>query len=128
MWGDIKVRGKFLPGCRQSGFLGGNMFSPKEKGKNKQDGKRSQHFPLKERKTVKGKEQVKEELLCRLVTSYCPFCLMDSKSWIYLLLLYLKVILICSSLFMCLLLNYACFHVSIVFLPIKRACMDMDFI
>lgn len=34
------------------------MFSPKEKGKNKQGGKRSQHFPLKERKTIKGKEEV----------------------------------------------------------------------
>lgn len=35
------------------------MFSPKEKGKNKQGGKRSQHFPLKERKNIKGKAEVK---------------------------------------------------------------------
>lgn len=35
------------------------MFSPKEKGKNKHGGKRSQHFPLKERKNNKGKAEVK---------------------------------------------------------------------
>lgn len=84
---QVSVRGargsrKLLPAGRQAECVSGrkHVFTER-KGKNKQGGKGSQHFPLKERKTIQGMRRSKqEELLCRLLArSYC-FALLDAKA------------------------------------------------
>ena len=48
-------------------------FHQKKREKNKEGGKRSQHFPLQERKNIKGKEEVKVRIAPLLT---CQFLLL----------------------------------------------------